>query len=627
MENITLCYFVIYIAVSSVDESNNEEWNNGDPDVVPLQYLGVMDNDLSKVSSNDLMEWGLQNMQKDANSSYNEFGYAIRYGAPVNTFGQPPRDQGPADPARRNFWEAAFPLLYPYGVGGIENDRPVQLSLNDHTRWSLEYHDRRFRYHHSFMFSAFGILQRRQVMISSKVQIKQHDFDSVAHTLSTITPADLRRAAEEEKRGEKISNPAIQVLRKNITATSRRVMASGPSRTQLRSQINSAAMYFNQPTIWLTINPDDLHDPIAQVFAGEDIDMDNFITTAGPDGVRRSQNITRDPYAAAKFFHFTITLFLEKLCGITTSRTHVHAQDGIFGKIKAYFGTVECQGRGTLHLHMLMWLHNVPPPSRLKEMLRTSEFRSKVSAYLKANVCSFRPGLASADQVKGTQVHSNVAYSRSPNPSLPIQDFSTQLEELETLVVRAKQVHKCEFGKCLLFNKAGRVTCKRGAPWEISDKDSVDQDGTYHTKRTYEFINGYCPAIAHVLKCNQDIKLLLHGDETVHLGHYISKYMTKPEGRTHNIGSLLADGLTKHFSEDPNAKDIYRRQQDLIFRAVNILNREQEVSAPLAISHIMGYNDVYRSHQPENIFWGSFVSYIYRTFEGLNTETYVPAGF
>jgi hypothetical protein len=101
--------------------------------------------------------------------------------------------------------------------------------------------------------------------------------------------------------------------------------------------------------------------------------------------------------------------------------------------------------------------------------------------------------------------------------------------------------------------------------------------------------------------------------------------MRKPEGRTHNIFSLLADGLTKHFSENPDNKDFICRQQDLLFRAVNVLNRVQEVSAPLAALFIMGNPDVYHSHHPENIFWGSFVSYIYRTSQGLNAEMYAQS--
>ena len=31
------------------------------------------------------------------------------------------------------------------------------------------------------------------------------------------------------------------------------------------------------PSLWITINPSDTRDPIAQVFAGEKIDMDDFV--------------------------------------------------------------------------------------------------------------------------------------------------------------------------------------------------------------------------------------------------------------------------------------------------------------------------------------------------------------
>ncbi|KAG8681191.1 hypothetical protein FRC08_015793 [Ceratobasidium sp. 394] len=212
--------------VLSPSECPNDNDSEG-ADVVPLQYLGIMDNDLSKILSNELANWGLQNMWEQGANPNSELGYAIRHGAPVNTYGQPRKGQGPADPDRRNYWEATFASLYPRGIGDIESDRPVQISFTEHVRWALQYHDRRFRYHNSFIFVAFVILQHQQALISAKVQIKRPDFDSVARTLSSITPDDLRRAAEEEERGQKPSNPAIQVLKQRITATSRRVMASG----------------------------------------------------------------------------------------------------------------------------------------------------------------------------------------------------------------------------------------------------------------------------------------------------------------------------------------------------------------------------------------------------------------
>lgn len=260
-----------------------------------------MDNDLSKVSSNELMAWGLHNLWQ----GQTEGGYAIRHGAPVNTFGQPPANSPPPNPSRPNFWEQAFPLLFPYGLGGIEGDRPTKLSFIEHVRWSLQYHDRRFRLHPTFIFVAFSIQQRRQALISARIQMKQTDFAQVSHTLSTITPEDLRRAGEEEGRGQPPSNPAIRVLKKYINATSRRVMGSDAARFQLRSQIWSTSIYLNPPTLWITINPDDLHDPIAQVFAGEDIDMDNFVQTAGPDKTRRSQNINCSrPFCGSEVLSF-----------------------------------------------------------------------------------------------------------------------------------------------------------------------------------------------------------------------------------------------------------------------------------------------------------------------------------
>ncbi|KAG8723929.1 hypothetical protein FRC09_001109 [Ceratobasidium sp. 395] len=143
-----------------VDDDGINEEDDDDPDVIPLQYLGVMDNDLSKVSSDNFVEWGLENMQGRRGNFNCEYGYAVRYGAPANTFGQPPRGEPPPDPARSNYWEAALPPVYPFGVGGIESDRPVPLSFNDQSRWSLEYHDGRFRYHHSFIFLVFGIMQK-----------------------------------------------------------------------------------------------------------------------------------------------------------------------------------------------------------------------------------------------------------------------------------------------------------------------------------------------------------------------------------------------------------------------------------------------------------------------------------
>ena len=90
-------------------------------------------------------------------------------------------------------------------------------------------------------------------------------------------------------------------------------MGSNASRQTVRSEIWSTVASFNVPSIWLTINPDDIHDPIAQVFAGEQIDLDAFEATIGPNAFSRACNIAKDPCAAADFFHSMIEIVVQTL--------------------------------------------------------------------------------------------------------------------------------------------------------------------------------------------------------------------------------------------------------------------------------------------------------------------------
>lgn len=78
---------------------------------------------------NEVMQWGMQNMwQEDVHKG----AYAVRYGnVPVSDFGRPHVGEV-LDHNRPNFFEKAFPTLYPYGVGGIERDQANSVSFIDH---------------------------------------------------------------------------------------------------------------------------------------------------------------------------------------------------------------------------------------------------------------------------------------------------------------------------------------------------------------------------------------------------------------------------------------------------------------------------------------------------------------
>ena len=66
---------------------------------------------------------------------------------------------------------------------------------------------------------------------------------------------------------------------------------------------------------------------------------------------------------------------IEVLFGITRkSNNQIEHKEGILGMVQSYIGTVEAQGRGSLHLHMLVWLKDAPLASAMRKALGTDAF-------------------------------------------------------------------------------------------------------------------------------------------------------------------------------------------------------------------------------------------------------------
>ena len=208
--------------------------------------------------------------------------------------------------------------------------------------------------------------------------MRRKDFEKDALVLSSITLNDLKQAEAEERRKETISNARVRALCKHVVAANRRVIGSDHARVHYHCMIWGTCLFHGGPMVWITINPADIHDPVAQVFAGETIDMDQFNSLLGPDSQCRVENIASNPYAAAQFFDFIIHAMLEMLMGVTSHVSRVTSKKGVLGQVTAYFGIVKAQGCGTLHLHMLMWLASTPNSDEMETALESSYFRDKL---------------------------------------------------------------------------------------------------------------------------------------------------------------------------------------------------------------------------------------------------------
>lgn len=267
-----------------------------------------------------------------------------------------------------------FPTLFPYGCGAPQDpSRPIPVSLNQHIRYLLTYDDQRFEKHHSFMFVLFNVMQRRQACWNASLMASRPYFRETAAELQTLTSKEIEAAliSVTKKTFSSMTNPRVNKLMSQIKTVGGNVRGSAYSRAALRTQIH--ALIFNQglPSIFMTINPADIHSRVALYFAGVNLDLDTILPETIPSTYERAQIIASHPVATARFFNALISSILTCM-----------VKKGILGPIKAYFGTVENQGRGSLHLHILLWLDHDLTPSQLRESVQNEGFRKGLLDYL-----------------------------------------------------------------------------------------------------------------------------------------------------------------------------------------------------------------------------------------------------
>lgn len=502
---------------------------------------------------------------------------------------------------------AAFPVLFPYGLGGFEVDREQAVSYEQHSRWALLYDDKRFRVDLQFVFQVFGVQMKWQVFTHTCVQIKRSSYKKHAAAIAQLTAVDFAKASEEEANHVHFSNPTVQLFRGHLTALRSSVMGTDESRRAIRAQIWGCTLVNGPPALWITINPSDIHDPIAQFLVGEDIDLDNFLPDLGPDRQTRAYNIAEDPFAACEFFHTVVASMLEHLFGISggnhTGRSHVKRRPGVLGTVQAYNGTVEAQMRGMLHLHLMVWLAGAPTSQEMSDLLQREEFREKLRLWIQQHITADIAGMSAAD-IEGASADSACSFSRPLDPRS--DDFHTSRGTVVRRLATSLQVHSCK-GRGCLKRINGKLRCKRRAPFECAPAAWVSEAGEWGPARLHAMVVAFNPEILLNIRCNHDIKLLTNAHNTSGISWYITFYATKKQQNSGNASAVLARRLAYHQLQQVRDPDVDELNRKMINRCANALSREQEFSAPEVIGYLMGWGDRYISHHYVTIYWDSII--------------------
>ncbi|CAF4838083.1 unnamed protein product [Rotaria socialis] len=597
--------------------------------IFPITASAILDVNGTTIASKDI---GVHLLHKIKNSSSkalidpsdistdnmeNEDVYVIpRSNMPVN------------DCANPEFLLGLFPTLFPYGCGApYDSTRPSPVSLNQHIRYLLAYEDQRFEKHHSFMFVLFNIMQRRQACWNASLMASRPYFQDTATDLQTLTSKEIETAliSATSQTFSSITNPRVNMLMKRIRTVGGNVMGSAYSRASLRTQIH--ALIFNQglPSIFMTINPADIHSRVALYFAGVDLDLDTILPEKIPSTYERAQIIASHRVATARFFNVLISSILKCM-----------VEKGVLGPIKAYFGTVENQGRGSLHLHILMWLDHDLTLSQLKESVKNEEFRNGLLGYLediiKQDLSNFDFDTSETDVPERQHTHiisnnecaistteSNTSkliplIMPTPKPSMP--NFALHFKNDIVQLVNSNNIHKHTITCYKYSKKYENPTCRMRMPRRIENVSSINiESGEIKLKRLHETINNFNEYIISACRSNMDIKYIFSGSDAKALVYYITDYVTKSNLSFHDTFSLVLKAIQSLEKQKLNidaAVNAEEKSRRLVLRCYNILASQQELSGVQVASYLMGWPDHYTTHEFVNLFLILGLRIIYR---------------
>jgi hypothetical protein len=137
----------------------------------------------------------------------------------------------------------------------------------------------------------------------------------------------------------------------------------------MRRKLKSLIIRYGFPAIWFTLNPNDVTNPVKLKLAAyrsrEPEEAEEFLRSLDL-AFKRVRLAISDPVGSAIFFHREISMFFEHY--VQTG------QDSVFGRISHYFGAVETNERGALHVHGLLWLQgNMNLGSILKDVVKEGQ--------------------------------------------------------------------------------------------------------------------------------------------------------------------------------------------------------------------------------------------------------------
>jgi hypothetical protein len=240
------------------------------------------------------------------------------------------------------------------------------------------------------------------------------------------------------------------------------------------------------------------------------------------------------PSGGGEIFNVYLKAFLRVVLGY--DETRLNTEEGVLGVVKAHYGCVEAQGRGSLHCHMLIWIEGALNQNDIRDKVMKDEgWGKKLLEYLDDMITNVVP----ADPIPDVSTPWD---ERDPctlrGVDLGLEDvqtrFALRMKDISRLAERVQR-HRHSH-TCYKHYKAGEArTCRFDLKEENFRAEScINQETGLICLRCLDgLVNNFNMTILEAVRCNMDIQFIGSGESAKAMIYYITDYITKSQLKTH----------------------------------------------------------------------------------------------
>lgn len=283
--------------MTSAPHETSDDLEGTDSGPCPFMVHGLTGDAFSKLNNEQIKAVALEHLKRGQKNIL----FIGHDEAPVNTFNNP------------YLFPQLFPHLFPYGLGGVKNPlfkgKISSLAYKGHL---LMYYDKRFQLDPTFALIGMNIEQMRESNDGGYVLSKRTNIESIAARLRNLDDKVLAAISEQLLAGKRIK-PTTQAekdcfaLIHDIDAVAGKVPGSITSKKYMRNEVWSMISRIGSPSWFITLSPADEKHPLCIYFADSGTSYNPELLASD----RRKIIVSRNPTAAARFFHFVVEAFIK----------------------------------------------------------------------------------------------------------------------------------------------------------------------------------------------------------------------------------------------------------------------------------------------------------------------------